>query len=415
MFLLVDCNNFFVSCERVFNPALQNRPVVVLSNNDGCIIARSNEVKALGVPMGAPLFQWEAFLRAHQVTLFSSNFELYGDMSARVMRIIADNAETYELYSIDEAFIRVSDRSESSVLNFAKALREQILRETGIPVSIGVAPSKTLAKLAAELAKQQRVLNGVASLFDRIRREKALNQFSVGSIWGVGRQWEAALSSMGILTAKLLAESCPRMMRKRFNVLMEKMIYELRGIACFPIQATAPRKQIISSRSFSKPITESRLLYEAVSHYAAIASEKLRSQQSRVTVVGVFLKGEGMAQSGSDVCYLPFSRATADTAKIIQQACAAAKQLYRPGRRYKKAGVILLHLQSCHGEQEDCFSEGMPAERVAVMHVLDEINARFGRGTVFHLAEGVERPWRSHRARCSACYTTRWDELLRVS
>lgn len=415
MFLLVDCNNFFVSCERVFNPALENRPVVVLSNNDGCIIARSNEVKALGVPMGAPLFQWEAFLRAHQVTLFSSNFELYGDMSARVMRIIADNAEAYELYSIDEAFIRVSDRSESSVLNFAKGLREQILRETGIPVSIGVAPSKTLAKLAAELAKQQRVLNGVASLSDRIRREKALNQFSVGSIWGVGRQWEVALSSMGILTAKLLAESCPRMMRKRFNVLMEKMIYELRGVPCFSIQSSMPRKQIISSRSFSVPMTESRLLYEAVSHYAAIASEKLRSQHSMVMVVGVFLKIHGLNKSGVEVKYLPFSRATADTAKIIQQACACAKQLYRVGLRYKKAGVILMNLQACHTEQLDCFSEGMKAERVKLMHTLDAINARFGRGTVFHLAEGIDRPWRSRRAQCSACYTTRWEELLTVN
>lgn len=289
IYALVDCNNFYASCERVFNPRLNNKPVIILSNNDGCIIARSNEAKALGIPMGAPFYQWKNFCKQHHIHVLSSNYELYGDMSGRVMTTFASICPNMEIYSIDEAFLVLDGfKWKNTLTEFAFEIKNRVLQWTGIPVSIGIGQTKTLAKIANKIAKTQTSTN-VFEIMDLTLQEQIMKHFPVEDIWGIGSRLAKRLHKMNIKTAQNLRDADPKAMRIQFNVTMEKMISELRGISCLPLESFQPRKQIISSRSFGYAVTALKNLEEAISYYAATAALKLRKQRSLTQGISVFL------------------------------------------------------------------------------------------------------------------------------
>lgn len=416
MFALVDCNNFYVSCERVFNPKLLNKPVAILSNNDGCIIARSNEVKTLGIPMGAPFFQWRDICYKNKFYIYSSNYELYGDMSNRVMTLLFENCVGVEVYSIDEAFLDFSGMTEQRATQFAKQLREIIFRCTGIPVSIGIAPTKTLAKLANNVAKKQPSFP-VCNLMDASTCETVLEYFLIESIWGIGQQLSARLKDFNILTAHDLKHANPKVLRKNFSVMVEKIIYELNGTPCLSLETVQPRKQIISSRSFGRKVISLNELQEAGSYYAAIAAEKMRKQDSMALGISVFLQThfeEEKKRIFGKSCTETFSIPTSNTATIINVARACIERAYVKGTAYRKVGIMLLDLQSKNLQQQDLLTPADDDKQKERMRVLDEVNKRYGKGALFHAAEGIARPWQGQRNRTSACYTTRWDELLKV-
>lgn len=413
IFALADCNNFYASCERVFSPRLATRPIVILSNNDGCIIARSNEAKQLGIPMGAPYFKWRDFCAKHRVTVLSSNYELYGDMSARVMSLLEAACPDIEMYSIDEAFLRLEKMDIHDVTGFGIDLRRTLLRQTGIPVSIGIAATKTLAKIANHVAKKQTSC-GVFDMRDPDTLENTLDHFPVSDLWGIGRQLSIRLQHQAILTARQLRDSHAPTLRRQFGIGMEKILLELRGIACHDLEESAPRQQILSSRSFGSPVCSLEELEEAISHYAAIACEKLRSQGSIASFVHVFLKTSPFAKNRQ-----PYARTAtftlpsplSDTAEIISAAKQCLQKIYRPHLEYKKAGIMLAGLSSACQRQASFFSKTADSRREILMATIDDINRKMGKHHLRFLAEGIDQPWKTKRQRCSPGYTTRWDEL----
>ena len=412
-YALIDCNNFYVSCERVFQPRLENRPVIVLSNNDGCIISRSNEAKQLGLPMGAPFFKWEAFCKLNQVTVFSSNYELYGDMSRRIMRLLNLEFPAMEIYSIDEAFVFLQNEIK---IEDMVALKANIKQCVGIPISIGVGKTKTLAKIANHAAKNK-TSSGVFYLEQDIAGFTLLQHFSVDKIWGIGRRLTASLNKLGITTAAQLYRADPKYLRTHFGVTVEKIVREIQGVSCLSLEAVQPRKQIISSRSFGKPVTELSELEEAISHYAAIASEKLRQQKSVTQAVAVFIQTNVF--QASTACYensvaLPFPFATADTRDIIRLAKKCVKCLYRKGYRYQKVGLILLDLMPASLKQYDMLTVDNDAKSAKLMATVDKINRMSAKDILFYCAEGIDQKWKMRRDRRSPRYTTHWNELVKV-
>lgn len=415
-FALIDCNNFYASCERVFNPALNNKPIVVLSNNDGCVVARSNEAKQLGIPMGAPFYQYRHLCEKYGVQVFSSNYSLYGDMSVRVMKSLALLCNTMEVYSIDEVFLKVPMMAASDLIAYGEDIREKIQRWTGITVSVGFAPTKTLAKIANEIAKKQ-AWNGVLALMEAKQREFLLTQLPVESIWGVGHRLAERLKSMGIFNAKQLHDSDVKTMRRCFSVMMERTIYELRGLPCFELESFSARKQIRSTRSFGRAVTELSELEEAISYYAIRAGEKLRAQQSKVRSLYVYLRTNPFREQDEQYRqgYLhSFITPTQDSRKIIAAAKSALQHIYRPGLRYYKAGIILTDLINDSVVQSDLFAPQETPKDIQLMQVMDHINQRLGANTVFPLAQGFKQDWRMKSDLRSPAYTTRWDELLVV-
>ncbi len=411
-FALIDCNNFYVSCERAFQPRLENKPVVVLSNNDGCIISRSNEAKQLGVPMGAPFFKWKAFCETNQIAVFSSNYELYGDMSQRIMRLLKQDFPHMEIYSIDEAFLFLHDaKSLADLIN----LRKKIKQYVGIPISIGVGATKTLAKIANYVAKRE--MNTGFFLLDEKNLLLILQQLPVDKLWGIGRRLSVGLNKLGIITALQLYQADQKYLRTHFSVTLEKIICEIRGVSCLSLEAIQPRKQIISSRSFGKAVTELVQLEEAVSHYAAIAAEKLRKQKSVCCAVAVFMQTnvfqEGVSRFENGVT-IPFVRPTADTRAIIGAAKQGIRGIYRRGYRYHKVGIILLDLMSATLKQHDMLIKEDEEKSAKLMKVVDQINRMKTKEVIFYCAEGIERQWQMRRDKCSPRYTTCWSELLQV-
>jgi DNA polymerase V len=414
-YALIDCNNFFASCERVFNPKLENKPIVVLSNNDGCIVARSNEAKQLGIPMGAPYYQWKKLCDQYNVHVFSSNFELYGDMSDRVMASLEHFSTDIEIYSIDEAFLLLDGLTEKQLTQYATHIRHCIKQWTGLPVSIGIAPTKTLAKVANHIAKKQ-TKTGVFDLTRPAVQEVRLAQFPVQEIWGIGRKLTKRLNQLGIATAKELRDRDPHHMRQQFSVVMEKMVSELRGISCLPMEEVAARKQIISSRSFGRPVTALSDLEEAVSHYVAKACVRLRDQKSVAGEVYVFLHTNLFSATsmpyrngGSSRLIVP----TSDTRIISQEAKKCLATLFRPGYRYKKAGIMLLDLSPQSLTQQDLFTFTDNRSEL-LMQTVDRINDETGKNSVFFCAEGMKRDWQMKCDKRSPRYTTRWSELVNV-
>jgi DNA polymerase V len=406
---LVDANNFYVSCERVFDPRLRGKPVVVLSNNDGCIVARSNEVKALGIPMGAPVHQVRDLIQAHNIQVYSSNYTLYGDLSRRVMQTLEQFSPDVEVYSIDEAFVVLS----GDVAAIAQELRATVLQWTGIPASVGVATTKTLAKVANHLAKQG---SGVCMLSDPT---PMLAELPVGEIWGIGHRLSHRLQLHGILTALQLRDVELPWIQQLMGIVGVRLVQELRGISCLPLElCPMPRKSCCVSRSFGRPVEWLSDLKEAVATYGARAAAKVRRDDLRASVVTVFIttnrfKPDEPQYSNSAVVQL--HQPANDTFTLVQASLRAVEQLYRPGYQYKKAGVLLTELSPTALVQWDLFSDPAQQERRgALMRTVDSLNQQFGAGTVFCAAEGVKKEWGMRAERRSPCYTTRWKELMVV-
>jgi DNA polymerase V len=412
---LVDGNNFYVSCERVFNPKLEGRPVVVLSNNDGCAVARSNEVKALGVKMGTPWFQMRDLAAQHGIVAMSSNYALYADLSNRVMSILAQYSPEQEIYSIDECFLGLDGFSHLDLVEVGQQIRRQVRQWVGIPVCVGIAETKTLAKLANHCAKKNLAGSDGVCDFNRIPPADLSRLFSsieVGEIWGVGRQLTRKLADRGITTVEALRTADAKTLRREFSVVLERTLMELNGVACMELEEAAPNKQqIMSSRSFGSYVYDLPTLKEAVASYIAIAAGKLRGQGSLAGMVQVYVrtnphKDAPQYQRGLTI---PMPEATDDTLRLTRAALWGLKRIYRPGFAYQKAGVALINLTDAANVQRSLFSNGKDNSKL--MHVMDRINAIWGRGTLRSAAEGTEKGWKMKRKRMSPCYTTNWGQV----
>lgn len=416
IFALVDCNNFYASCERVFNPGLKNRPIVVLSNNDGCIVARSNEVKALGIPMGVPFFKQKTIIKKHNVAVFSSNYQLYGDMSQRVMDSLRLFCPDMEVYSIDEAFLRLDYLQPRNLNEYCKTIRTKVLQWTGIPVSIGIGPSKVLAKVANHVAKKQTAC-GVFDIRSKQAQDEILKNLEVKKLWGIAGRWAERLDRIGINKASELRDANPTIIRKKLSVVGERILRELKGQSCIDLEDIQPKKNIMSSKSFGDLLTRKEPIGEALSNYAARACEKLRKQNSRAQAVYVFVQTNGFREtdkqySNAITCTLAIP--TSDTRIIIGAAKFCLSKIYKPGYRYKKVGIMLLDLIHVSLEQGNLFAniDHHPGDHL--MNILDRINEDHGPDTLFIGAQGVAREWKMRCGSRSPRYTTRWDELLMV-
>lgn len=417
MFALIDCNNFYVSCERVFNPKLEGKPVVVLSNNDGCVVARSNESKALGFKMGDPIFQRMDLVRKHKVIVYSSNYRLYGDMSNRVMTLLKNFAPEYEIYSIDEMFLEFSGFESWDLTKYGKDIKQTIYQGVGMPVSVGIGPTKTLAKVANFFAKKHPVFEGVCELRDINRIYPMLSNLGVGDVWGVGRQWADKLKAIGITNALDLAKSDHTMIKKKFNVVLARTVLELQGIPCLSLESVAPRKNIMVSRSFGRPILDFNNLREAVANFATKAAEKLRAQNSYASGMMVFVRTNPFSktdvQYSNSIC-LKFPKETDSTMWILKTASQGLKTIFRDGYKYKKAGTMLLDILPNTLGQNDLFIDEEKMNNPKLMDVLDAINTKYGRQTVQFAICGYRKAWSMSQERVSPAYTTRWSDLLIV-
>lgn len=416
---LVDCNNFYVSCERAFNPKLEGRPVVVLSNNDGVAIARSNEVKALGIKMGEPWFKLESFARQHGIIALSSNYTLYGDLSARVMSILSGFTPRQEIYSIDECFLDLEGLDPLTLMDYGQKIRQTIRRNVGIPVCVGIADTKTLAKLANHCAKKGFAgSNGVCD-FGRLgegERSKLFASILAGDVWGVGRKISEKLSGMGIHTVEDLRTANHEHIRAQFSVVLVRTLQELNGIPCIELEdINTPRQQIMVSRSFGEAITTLAVLSESIACFAASAAEKLRQDGSLATSICVYLrtnlfKEDEPQYQQSKV--MPLSQPSDDTTTLIKAALAGLKIIYRAGFRYKKSGVLLMGLQPKGTIQPGLFDDaGKQIRSDGLMHVMDAINRKMGKGSMTIAASGIRQSWAMRRERMSPNYTTDWNEL----
>lgn len=413
-FALIDCNNFFVSCERVFNPALLNRPVVVLSNNDGCVVARSKEAKALGIPMGAAAFKYKALFDTQKVIVLSSNFMLYGDLSNRVMEIVKPYAVEMQIYSIDEAFLCLDAKNIEEV---CKKIRKEILQYVGIPVSIGVSTTKTLAKVAGDLAKK--APEGCSFLLTEDEISKTLRTFPVEDIWGIGRQLETFLKSKGINTADEFRKAPDRWLKDQLSIVGLRMALELRGQSCLKIQEEpVPQKSILSSKSFGRPVESFQEVAEALSSYTALAAEKLREQDLLASSVEAFILTNPFASEGTfyaNSATIPLLEPSSYTPHLIAHALMALKSIYRPGLFYKKTGVRFQGLVSKTCLQRDLFTP--PADlhkQDTLMRTIDGLNARLGYNAIKFAAEGLNPQWKMKKEKSSARFTSSWDELLTI-
>ena len=415
---LVDCNNFYASCERLFQPKLRGQPVVVLSNNDGCVIARSNEAKALGITMGEPWHICKERVNTQGVVVRSSNYTLYGDMSGRVMRILGRFTPQLEIYSIDEAFLGLGG-FDGRLDAHARELRATVLQWTGIPVSVGIAPTKTLAKVANRAAKKDPAFGGVRALLTEADQRAALERIDLTDLWGVGSRMADRLKAIGIGTPLALRDADARFVRGHCSVVMERTIHELRGVPCIGLEEVTPdRKSLVASRSFGRPIEAAHELAESVRVYAARAAEKMRRQNLATANVIVFIETNTFKPNEPQHCASSGYRlpvATADTGKINTAALTVLRRLWRSGFRYKKAGVMLLDLVPASSVGGGLFDRPDDARSHARMQAIDALNGRFGRGTVTFGSTGREKQvWGMRREFHSPRYTTQWAELLRI-
>ncbi|MBI0274608.1 translesion error-prone DNA polymerase V subunit UmuC [Hafnia alvei] len=416
MFALVDVNSFYASCEAVFRPDLHGKPIVVLSNNDGCVIARSAEAKKLGVTMGAPYFKQRRLFEQHGVHVFSSNYSLYGDMSQRVMLLLEAMVPRVEVYSIDEAFMDLRGVSHCHNLEtFGHEVREQIKRGTHLAVGIGIAPTKTLAKLANHAAKQWPQTTGVVDLSNKLRQRKLMALIPVEEVWGVGRQISKSLRTQGIDTALKLAEMDLAYVRRNYTVVLERTVRELRGESCLNIEdAVSAKQQIVCSRSFGERITEYQDLKEAICSYAERAAEKLRGERQFCKHVSTFIKTSPFAAHELHYNNLASARLeipTNDTRDIIKHALICLDHIWKPDKRYQKGGVMLGDFYDHGISQLNLFDECNPKPNSeALMKVLDEINNK-GRGKIWFAGQGIKRDWQMKRNMLSPAYTTRFSEL----
>ncbi|MFP8967852.1 Y-family DNA polymerase [Pokkaliibacter sp. CJK22405] len=415
VFALIDCNNFYASCERVFDPRLRDRPLVVLSNNDGCIIARSAEAKALGIPMGAPLHLIRDSLRRHKAIVRSSNYALYGDMSRRVMSIIRDTLPRMEVYSVDEAFADLSGVPERQTL--ACQLRAQIEQWTGITVGIGIGSSKAMAKLANHIAKKWPENEGVFDLaiLSASERRQWYQQIDVSEVWGIGRRLITRLRAQGISTVDDLAQAHPSTMRREYSVLVERLIHELNGISCIELEEVAPeRQQIFASRSFGHSLSTIEPIRQAIAHHVRRGHEKLLAQKMATATLGVFIRTNPHSQHSyySNQNYLSFTEPTQDLCLLTRSANHLLDTLFRRDFRYTKAGIMLYGLEPAKHFQQDLFSAKSSSAQAAL---IEQINARHGKGALRTAREGWQSStWNMAQRRKTPAYTTDWQNLLKV-
>lgn len=413
MYALVDCNSCYASCEQIFRPDLRDKPVVVLSNNDGCIIARSKEAKALGIPDLDAYFKLAPLLRNNKVHIFSANFTLYGDVSHRVMTTLKQYSPEVEVYSIDEMFLYLSGMGDWNLKTFAQEIKKTVWKEVRMPVCVGIAPSKTLSKLANHAAKKIPQANGVCVLDTAGKWRWVLRRMPVNKVWGVGAAFSKKLNGLSIYSAYDLASADPKRLRQQFNVNIERTINELNGIACIALDEQPPaKKNIFCTRSFGDKPCELKPIEDAVSAYAARAAEKLRAQNHYVKTLQVFINTspfEPDYYSRSVIVKLPYG--SNDTRMIAGAAKRAVKQIFIPGKRYLKAGVGLIDLHDKRFMQSDLFQAGQPIQAEQLMSVMDKINQRYGQGASFLAAEGSKKRWRMRQNFLSPCYTTRWADI----
>ena len=405
---LIDCNNFFVSCERLFQPQLANKPVVVLSNNDGCVVARSDEVKALGVKMGQPAFEIKELIKKHDIQVFSSNFALYSDLSNRLSRILETLSDEVENYSIDEAFLRIEPSEAIHIKN-------KIAQYIGLPVSIGLAKTKTLAKLANDYAKKHKYLTqGIFDLTSLEEQARILPQMKVEDVWGIGPKWANKLKAFHIHTAQDLKMASQSWIRKTFNVIMLKTVMKLNNIPCLDLAVESPKKKtILCSRSFAQLQERYEGVRQAIAHHVSLAAFQLRQQQSLCHGIHVFIRTSPFRTQDrqyANQAYIHLAQPTDDTGVLIKQAEQGLKQIFKPGYKYKKAGAMLDDL--CDNDFYQLSLLPVPKlGNTNLMKTLDKINARFGRGTLVYGTEGFRAPPKRGQIKLSPRFTTSWQDL----
>ncbi|MFL2775825.1 MAG: translesion error-prone DNA polymerase V subunit UmuC [Gammaproteobacteria bacterium] len=420
MFALVDCNSFYASCERVFRPDLKNKPVVVLSNNDGCVVALSKEAKSLGIKMCDPWFKIEKEYKQKGGIAFSSNYELYADISSRIMDILEQLSPRVEIYSIDEAFLDLSGVSNCLDLDiFGKDCLDTIKKWTGMPVRVGIGPTKTLAKVASYGAKKYPQTNGVVDLSSKDRQIKLMKLMPVEEVWGVGRKIHRHLNSIGIKNAYELSQLDLNFIRSKFNIVLAKTVRELRGEVCINLEEEAPtKKQIVVSRTFNSRVTNLKMLHEAVSDYAARASVKLRRENQACKVLSVFIRTNPFRKQDiqhREIVSVPFILPTNDSRDLIKAAKQGMDRVYREDFQYNKAGIMLSDFYDEGVSQLDLFNTQERKELdKKLMQTIDKIN-RTSLGPITFLAQGIKKEWSMKREMQSPRYTTSWNDLLKVS
>ena len=417
MYGLIDCNNFYVSCERVFNPKLENKPVVVLSNNDGCVIARSDEVKSIGVKMGEPAFKIKNIISKNNIRTFSTNFALYGNMSNRVMNIISSFGCDMEIYSIDEVFIDLSAFKDSDLLPFSLKIKERIKKWTGIPVSIGIAKTKTLAKAANYIAKQNKHIG--LSLINSSNRLSSLNGIPISKVWGVGFSSSQFLNSYGIITARDLSMVNLSWIRKNMTIMGEKTVRELRGTSCIPLELlSSPKKSICTSRTFGKMIACEKDLIQSITMYVARCAEKLRSQKSFANLAHIFISSNPFRKDLPQYTQnkiIKFPSPLSDTGEMLVYIIPIVKKIFESGYLYKKAGVVLTGITPDNMVQKNLFEDYYSIRnRRVLLRTIDSINKKMGRDTIRYALQGYSKNSILKQQKLSPCYTTRWSDLLSV-
>ncbi|MEN6383568.1 MAG: Y-family DNA polymerase [Phycisphaerales bacterium] len=411
IFALVDCNNFYASCERVFNPKLKDKPIVVLSNNDGIVVARSNQAKALGIKMGAAIFEIENFLKKHNVEIFSSNYTLYADMSDRVMQTLSTFTPEMEIYSIDEAFLNLSGINEN-LSSYGRRIRETVMQWTGIPVSVGISHTKTLAKIANRIAKHSEKTQGVLDLTDSPYLDRALGQVPVEKIWGVGWRTAAKLKGLGINTALDLSKADVETIRDKFGVVFARIVCELKGNCCYELEQNPPSKKSISvSRMFGEPIKNLEQLKEAAANYTARASEKLREQKLAAGIMTIYAEtSRFIKNSYFNSKTIKFNVSTSDSSELIRASQLCIEKIYRKDCEFKRCGVVLYDLVEQGHVQGNLFDCEDREKSKRLMNAIDSINNKMNI-PIRWAAEGLQQPWQVKFKRLTKHYTTRWDEL----
>lgn len=418
MIALVDCNNFYASCERLFQPELQHRPIVVLSNNDGCVIARSDEAKELGIEMGAPSFLIESILKQHNISVFSSNYTLYGDLSDRVMTTLSQFADQVEVYSIDEAFLNLASFRQDNLTNYAHTIRNTVMQHTGIPVSIGMAPSKTLAKIANRLVKKRNKQLGVYCIDSLEKMQFALQNTPVKDIWGIGSQHTKLLTRNGFITAWDLSRAPEEWIRKNLSVVGQRMYNELKGTSCITFEEMPPKKKMVCvARGFGKVLSDKNEVMEALANFTAMVAAKLRSEQLVTNTLQIFVQTN--AHRAQEPQYfrsltIQLPVATNSTNELIYHARQGFESIYRPGYNYSKTGCTAMELIPATEIQSNIFDSENRARNSQLMQVLDKVNRSFGKNTVRFALQGFSSRWKLRQLKLSPCYTTRIDEVLTI-
>jgi len=424
VFALVDCASFYASCEQVFAAALHKKPTIVLSNNDGCIVALDGLAKKLGLKRGQPIFKHQEIIRTHDVQVFSSNYSLYQEMSARVMAVLAEFSASIEVYSIDEAWLDLTELAADDLTELGRTIKARVRQVTGLPVRVTLASTKCLNKIACELVKANPQYRDVLDVtqFTAEQLDEALSRVSIEDVWGIGPKYARFLSNYGITTAKDLRDADERWIRKCLTVVGARIQMELRGTSCFPLEVKRPPKQnIICSKSFGKEITSREEMAEAVSTYTARAAEKLREQESLTTRITVFLRTNAFHQDApqySNSFTIDLPHPTAFTPELFTYALGALRAIYQEGYSYKKAGVELSRITPMPVVQPDLFGEVTLSEhnrQARFMYIVDALNRIYGRDTLYFAVQSIARSWKMRQAMLSGRYTTRWDELVLVT